>query len=82
MRICPANLLAVLLITGAMTPMTLTIAGCKNSPPQQAAVTAPEKTEIAQALPHTASSLPLAGLIGLLSLSAGFVLVIVTKLVA
>jgi hypothetical protein len=42
MRICPANLLAVLLITGAMTPMTLTIAGCKNSPPQQAAVTNPD----------------------------------------
>ena len=29
------TVLAVLLITGAMTPMTLTIAGCKNSPPQQ-----------------------------------------------
>ena len=54
---------------------------------QQAAVTPPvatpgETTEVAQALPHTASSLPLAGLIGLLSLSAGFVLVIFTKLVA
>src|ERR1700739_2752065 len=42
MRICHANLLAVLLITGAMTGMTLTIAGCKNSPPQQAAVTNPD----------------------------------------
>jgi hypothetical protein len=42
MRFSPANLLAVLLITGAITPMTLTIAGCKNSPPQQAAVTNPD----------------------------------------
>jgi hypothetical protein len=33
-------------------------------------------------LPHTASSLPLAGLIGLLSLCAGFVLLLVTKVVA
>jgi hypothetical protein len=41
-----------------------------------------EKTEIAQALPHTASSLPLAGLIGLLSLCAGFVLLLITKVVA
>jgi hypothetical protein len=39
MRFFPAKLLAALLITGAMTPMTLTIAGCKNSPPQQAGVT-------------------------------------------
>jgi hypothetical protein len=51
---------------------------------QQVAATAPvatpaETTEVAQALPQTASSLPLAGLIGLLSLCAGFVLVIITK---
>src|SRR5258708_26940643 len=39
MRFSPAKLLAALLITVAMTPMTLTIAGCKNSPPQQAGVT-------------------------------------------
>jgi hypothetical protein len=49
---------------------------------QQAAVTPGETTEVAQALPHTASSLPLAGLIGLLSLCAGFALVIITKRVA
>ncbi len=76
--------------TGEEAPVAEVIA----APPQQVAVAAPvvavaaapaaapEKTEIAQALPHTASSLPLAGLIGLLALSAGFVLVIVTKLVA
>jgi hypothetical protein len=39
MRFFPAKLLATLLITGAMTLVTLTIAGCKNSPAQQAGVT-------------------------------------------
>ena len=61
--------------TGEEAPVTEVV----QPPPQQAAVTAPETTEVAQALPHTASSLPLAGLIGLLSLCAGFVLVIFTK---
>ena len=42
MRISPVNLLAVLLITGVMTPMTLMIAGCKNSPPQQAVAANPD----------------------------------------
>ena len=74
--------------TGEEVPVTAVV----EAPPQQAAVAAPvaaapvsapaEKTEIAQALPHTASSLPLAGLIGLLSLCAGFVLLITAKLVA
>ena len=74
--------------TGEEVPVTAVV----ENPPQRAAVTAPvaaapvtapvEKTEIAQALPHTASSLPLAGLIGLLSLGAGFVLLIITKCVA
>jgi hypothetical protein len=71
--------------TGEEAPVTEIV----ETPPQQAAVTAlvatapvttpAETTEVAQALPHTASSLPLAGLIGLLSLCAGFVLVIITK---
>jgi hypothetical protein len=61
--------------TGEVAPVTEVV----EAPPQQAAAVVPEKTEIAQALPRTASSLPLAGLIGLLSLFAGFVLVIVTK---
>ena len=67
--------------TGEEAPVTEVV----ENPPQRAAVTAPvaaapaEKTEIAQALPHTASSLPLAGLIGLLSLCAGFVLLLITK---
>jgi hypothetical protein len=58
------------------------VAEVVQAPPQKAAVAAPVTTEIAQALPHTASSLPLAGLIGLLSLCAGFVLLITAKLVA
>ena len=63
------------------------VAEVVQAQPKQAAVAAPvtapaEKTEVAEALPHTASSLPLAGLIGLLSLCAGFALVILTKRVA
>src|ERR1700680_1624082 len=74
--------------TGEEVPVTAVV----EAPPQQAAVAAPvaaapvsapaETTEVAQALPRTASSLPLAGLIGLLSLCAGFALVIFTKFVA
>jgi hypothetical protein len=69
--------------TGEEAPVTEVV----SAPLKQAAATAPvatapEPTEVAQALPHTASSLPLAGVIGLLSLSAGFILVIFTKLVA
>ena len=68
--------------TGEEAPVTEVV----EAPPQRAAaapVPAPaEKTEIAQVLPHTASSLPLAGLIGLLSLCTGFALLIFTKLLA
>jgi hypothetical protein len=68
--------------TGEEVPVTAVV----EAPPKQVAaapISAPaEKTEIAQALPHTASSLPLAGLIGLLSLCAGFAIVFFTKLVA
>jgi len=46
--------------------------------PVTAVVQAPP-AEVAQALPHTASSLPLFALIGLLSLCAGFTLLILTK---
>lgn len=59
------------------------VAEVVEAPPQRAAAPAPaEKTEIAEALPQTASLLPLAGLIGLLSLSVGLVLVFVMKLTA
>jgi hypothetical protein len=62
--------------TGEEAPVTEVV----EAPPQRAAAPAPaEKTEVAEALPQTASSLPLAGLIGLLSLSAGFVLVFFMK---
>jgi hypothetical protein len=74
--------------TGEEVPVSSVV----ENPPQRAAVTMPvaaapvsapaETTEVAQALPHTASSLPLAGLIGLISLCAGFALVIITKRVA
>ena len=63
--------------TGEEAPLTEVV----EAPPQPVAATAPQKTEVAQALPHTASYLPLAGLIGILSLCAGFVFVIATKLV-
>jgi hypothetical protein len=63
------------------------VAEVVQAQPKEAAVAPPaaapaEKTEVAEALPHTASSLPLAGLIGLLSLCAGFALLILTKRVA
>jgi hypothetical protein len=65
--------------TGEEAPVAEVVA----AQPKQAVVPAPaEKTEVAEALPHTASSLPLAGLIGLLSLCAGFALVILTKRIA
>ena len=72
--------------TGEEVPVTAVV----EAPPQQVAApvaaapaAAPaEKTEIAQALPHTASSLPLAGLIGLLSLCAAFAIAIFTKVLA
>jgi hypothetical protein len=69
--------------TGEELPLTAVV----EPPPQQVPVaapvtTTPEPTEVAQTLPHTASSLPLAGLLGLLSLCAGFVLLILTTRVA
>ena len=42
MRLNNAKLLAVLVITGAMTQMTFTMAGCKSGPAQQAGVTNPD----------------------------------------
>ena len=47
--------------------------------PVATVVEAPPVAVTAQALPKTASSLPLFGLIGLLSLCAGFTLLIITK---
>lgn len=69
--------------TGEESPVTDVV----EAPPSRPAVTAPatasaEKTEVAEALPKTASSLPLVGLIGLLSLCAGIVLLFVMKLAA
>jgi hypothetical protein len=70
--------------TGEEAPVTEVV----EAPPQQAAVAAApvavpaQKIEVAQTLPQTASSLPLAGLVGVLSLCAGFALVFIMKLVA
>jgi len=47
--------------------------------PVTSVVQAPPAALVAQSLPHTASSLPLFSLIGLLSLCAGFTLLILTK---
>ena len=54
------------------------VAAVVQAPPAAVAA-APPATEVAQALPHTASSLPLVALIGMLSLFAGFTLLFVTK---
>jgi hypothetical protein len=47
-----------------------------QAPPAAAAAQAPRATLVAETLPHTASSLPLFALIGVLSLFAGFTLLI------
>ncbi|MGD0908758.1 MAG: hypothetical protein ABSA96_14340 [Candidatus Acidiferrales bacterium] len=60
--------------TGEEVPVTAVV----QAPPAAVAAT-PAPTEIAQALPHTASSLPLFALVGIFSLFAGFTLLIVTK---
>jgi LPXTG-motif cell wall-anchored protein len=60
--------------TGEEVPVTAVV----QTPPAPVAA-APPATEVAQALPQTASSLPLFALIGLLSLIAGFTLLFVTK---
>jgi len=54
------------------------VAAVVQAPPAAVAA-APPATEVAQALPHTASSLPLFALIGMLSLFAGFTLLFITK---
>ena len=59
--------------TGEIVPQAAVV-----QPPPAAARTA-EPVEVAEALPKTASSLPLYGIIGLLSLFAGFALLLVTK---
>jgi LPXTG-motif cell wall-anchored protein len=60
--------------TGEEVPVTAVV----QAPPAAVAAS-PAPTEVAQALPHTASSLPLFALAGVLSLLAGFALLIVTK---
>jgi hypothetical protein len=54
------------------------VAAVVQAPPA-AVATPPQSTLVAQALPKTASSLPVFALAGLLSLFAGFTLLIITK---
>jgi len=62
--------------TGEEVPVATVV----EAPPAAAtAKAAPPVTEVAQALPHTASSLPLFALVGMLSLFAGFGLLLITK---
>lgn len=55
------------------------VAAVVQAPPAAVATAPPAATEVAETLPKTASSLPLFALIGLLSLFAGFTLLIITK---
>jgi hypothetical protein len=55
------------------------VAQVVEAPPAVGVAQAPPATLVAQALPKTASSLPLFALTGLLSLFAGFTLLIITK---
>ena len=61
--------------TGEEVPVATVV----EAPPAAIAAEAPPATLTAQVLPETASSLPLFALIGLLSLCAGFTLLIITK---
>jgi hypothetical protein len=66
--------------TGEEVPVTAVVeAPPAAAAPPAAVAEAPQATLVAQALPKTASSLPLIAAIGLLSLFAGFALLIVTK---
>jgi len=60
--------------TGEEVPITAVV----QTPPAAVAA-APPAAEVAQALPQTASSLPLFALLGLLSLVAGFTLLVIAK---
>lgn len=60
--------------TGEEVPLTAVI-----QPPPAVVAAAPPTAEVAETLPKTASSLPLFALIGLMSLFAGFTLLIITK---
>jgi hypothetical protein len=55
------------------------VAEVVQAPPAAAAAPAPRATLVAETLPKTASSLPLFALIGMLSLFAGFTLLMIAK---
>jgi hypothetical protein len=66
--------LAAVQPTGEEVPVTAVV-----QPPPAAAPSAPQTTLVAETLPKTASSLPMIVLVGMLSLLAGFTLLIITK---
>lgn len=57
----------------------VSVAEVVQPPPPEETTPAPAAAATAEPLPHTASTLPLVGLIGLLSLGAGFTLVLIAK---
>jgi len=71
--------LAAVQPTGEEVPVTAVVQAPPAVAPPAAAPAAPQATLVAETLPKTASSLPLFASIGLLSLFAGFTLLIVSK---
>jgi LPXTG-motif cell wall-anchored protein len=69
--------------TGEEVPVTAVVqsppATVANQAPSAAVAATPPATEVAENLPKTASSLPLFALIGMLSLFAGFTLLIISR---
>lgn len=71
--------LAAVQPTGEEVPVTAVVQPPPAAAPVAAAPAAPQATLVAETLPKTASSLPMFVLVGMLSLAAGFTLLIVTK---
>jgi hypothetical protein len=80
-EVVPVETLRTLPVTAIQpTGEEVPVAAVVQAPPAEVAATpTPAPTEIAQALPHTASSLPLFALAGVLSLFAGFGLLAITR---
>jgi len=71
--------LAAVQPTGEEVPVTAVVQAPPAAAPPAAAPAAPPATLVAETLPKTASSLPMFVLVGMLSLFAGFTLLIVAK---
>jgi len=78
--VVPAETLKSVPVTAVKpTGEEIAVAEVVETPPAAVAAQAAPVAVVAQTLPQTASSLPLFALIGLLSLCAGFTLLIITK---